>query len=90
MFSEFEGVNLSDSLSSIIDNRSPNSDLERVDPNLLVSAVFGDVTAGHINWSGGNETLSYYIYDSSSSLNIDVWNYSIRDIIASIKDFNID
>ena len=76
--SEFEYVNLSDSLSSIgeSDNRSPNSDVDRVDPNLLVSAYFGDVLAGHINWSGGNETVNYYIYDSASSLNIDVWDYS--------------
>ena len=76
--SEFEYVNLSDSLSLIgdNDNRSPNSDLDRVDPNLLVSAYFGDVLAGHINWSGGNETVKYYIYDAASSLNIDVWNYA--------------
>ncbi len=76
--SEFEYVNLSDSLSSIgdVENRSPNSDIDRVDPNLLVSAYFGDVLAGHINWSGGNETVNYYIYDSASSLNIDVWNYA--------------
>ena len=76
--SEFEYVNLSDSLSSIgeSDNISRNSDLDRVDPNLLVSAYFGDVLAGHINWSGGNETVNYYIYDSASSLNIDVWNYA--------------
>ena len=76
--SEFEYVNLSDSLSSIgeNDNRSPNSDIDRVDPNLLVSAYFGDVLAGHINWSGGNQTVNYYIYDSASSLNIDVWNYA--------------
>ena len=61
---QFEYVNLSDSLSSIgdSDNRSPNSDIDRVDPNLLVSAYFGDVLAGHINWSGGNETLKFYIY----------------------------
>ena len=65
--SEFEYVNLSDSLSSIgdSDNRSSNPDLNRIDPNLLVSAYFGDVLAGHINWSGGNETVKYYIYDSS-------------------------
>ena len=75
--SEFEYVNLSDSLSSIgdEDNRSPNSDVDRIDPNLLVSAYFGDVLAGHINWSGGNETVKYYIYDIEDSLNIDVWNY---------------
>ena len=65
--SEFEYVNLSDSLSAVTesDNRSPNSDLDRVDPNLLVSADFGDVLAAHINWSGGNETVNYYIYDLS-------------------------
>ncbi len=76
--SELEYVNLSDSLSSIgdSDNSSPNSDLNKIDPNLLVSAYFGEVLAGHINWSGGNETVNYYIYDSASSLNIDVWDYS--------------
>jgi len=76
--SEFEYVNLSDSLSSIgdSDNSSPNSDLNKIDPNLLVSAYFGEILAGHINWSGGNETVNYYIYDSTSLLNIDVWDYS--------------
>ena len=76
--SELEYVNLSDSLSSIgdSDNSYPISDLNKIDPNLLVSAYFGEVLAGHINWSGGNETVNYYIYDSASSLNIDVWDYS--------------
>ena len=76
--SKFEYVNLSDSLSSIGDsgNRSPDSGIERVSSTLLVSALFGGVMSGHINWSGGNETVKYYIYDSASSLNIDVWNYA--------------
>ena len=76
-FSEFEYVNLSDSLTSMgdSDSRSPHSGIERVSSTLLVSADFGGVTRGHINWSGGNETVKYYIYDSASSLNIDEWNY---------------
>ena len=83
--SEFEYVNLSDSLSAVTesDNRSPNSDLDRIDPNLLVSAYFGNVLAGHINWSGGNETVKYYIYDSASSLNINVWNYAGTSQVAT-------
>ena len=40
--SELEYVNLSDSLSSIgnSDNRSPNSDLDRIEPNLLVPILY--------------------------------------------------
>ena len=82
--SEFEYVNLSDSLSSIGDsnNNSPNSDLGRNNYD-LVSDYFGDVLAGHINWSGGNETVNYYIYDEISFLNIDVWNYAGTSQIAT-------
>ncbi len=74
--SELEYVNLSDSLSSIgdSDNRSSNSDLNRIDPYLLVSHYLGDILKGHINWYGGNETVNYYIYDEISLLNIDVWD----------------
>ena len=71
--SELEYVNLSDSISSIAysDNNSPNSDLYRIDKYDLVSAYFGDVLARHVNWSGGNETVNYYIYDETSYLDID-------------------
>ena len=71
--SEFEYVNLSESLSSIgdSDNNSLNTDLDRINKYDLVSAYFSDVLAGHINWSGGNETVNYYIYDETSYLDID-------------------
>ena len=79
--SEFKHFDLSDSLSSI--NRSQDSDFNRIDPNLLVSENLGNVTKGHINWSAGNETLKYFIYDSADEVNIDVWNYSGTSNIAT-------
>ena len=71
--SEFEHFDLSDSLSSI--KRSQESDIRRVDPNLLISTALGNVTKGHINWSEGNETLKYFIYDYVDDVNIDIWDY---------------
>ena len=62
-----------------------------IDSSILISATFGDTTKSYLDWDNRattSETLNYYIYDATSSLNLPVsgTDYTLNTFSHSSED----